>query len=54
MPSQFPRAVWVDQDLTLFSVILLCDDSTGCDEVDDFTTEADTMLIDIAYEDDLN
>ena len=43
----------MEQDLTQLAVMIMCDDSTGCDEVDDyFATEADTM-IDIAYEDDI-
>ena len=45
---------WVDQGLTQLAVMVLCDNSTGCHEVDDyFGTEADKM-IDIAYKDDLN
>ena len=32
---QFKRG-WVEQDLTQLSVIILCDDSTGCDEVDNY------------------
>ena len=33
------------QDLTQLAVIILCDDSTGCDEMNDyFATEADTMI----------
>ena len=44
----------MEQDLTQLAVIMLCDDSTDCDEVDDyFATEADTM-IDIVCEVDLN
>ena len=35
----------MEQDLTQLAVIILCGDSTGCDEVDDcFATEADTMV----------
>ena len=42
------------QDLTLLAVKTVCDDSTGCDEMEDcIATEADT-LIDIVYEDDFN
>ena len=34
------------QDLTQFGNIILCDDSTGCDEVDDyFVKEADIMIV---------
>ena len=37
--------MWVEQDLTQFAVIILCDDSTSRDEVDDyFATEAATMI----------
>ena len=44
----------MEENLTHLAVILLCGDSTGCDEVNDyFATKADTM-IDIVYEDDLN
>ena len=44
----------MEDNFTQFAVIILCDDSTGCDEVNDyFATEVDTM-IDIVYEDDLN
>ena len=33
------------QDLAQLAVIILCGDSTGCDEVDDyFATEADIMI----------
>ena len=39
----------LEQDLTQLAVIILCDDSTGCDELDYyFATEADTM-VDIVY-----
>ena len=42
------------QDLTQLAVIILYEDSTGCDEIDDyFATEADTM-IDIVCEVDFN
>ena len=35
----------MEQDLTQLASIILCDDSTGCDEVDGyFATEADTMI----------
>ena len=44
----------LEQDLTQFEVLKLCDYSTGCDEIGYyFATEADTM-IDIVYEVDLN
>ena len=53
MSGLFPRG-GVEQDHTHLAVIILCDDSTGCDEVDDsFATEADTV-IDIVCEVDLN
>ena len=46
--------MWSEQDLTQFAVILLCDDTTDCNVVDDyFATEADTM-IDIVYVYELN
>ena len=42
-----------EQELTQLAVKILCDDSTGCDEVGGyFATESDTM-IDTVYEDDL-
>ena len=45
-----PKGFGVEQDLTRFAVKILCDDSTGCDELDNyFATEADTM-IGILYE----
>ena len=35
----------MEQDYTQFEVLILCDDSTGCDEICDcFATEADTMI----------
>ena len=35
----------MEQDHTQFSDTILCDDSTGCDEVDNyFAKEADTMI----------
>ena len=38
MPAQFPQ----------FAVLILCHDSTGCDEMGDyFAIEADTIMIDI-------
>ena len=44
----------MEQDLTQFSVLKICYDSTGCDEMGDyFNTEADTM-IDIVCEVYLN
>ena len=34
-----------EQDCTQFAVLLLCHDSTGCDEMGDyFAIEADTMI----------
>ena len=53
MAAQYPR-VGIEQDLTQLAVIILCDNSTGCDEMNDyFATEADIM-IDIVCEVDLN
>ena len=41
-------------DGTYIAVIILCDFSAGCDEVDDyFAAEEDTMIY-IVYEADLN
>ena len=35
----------VEHDCTQFAVLMLCHDSTGCDEMDDyFATEAYTMI----------
>ena len=35
----------MEQDLTQFAVLILCDDFTGCDKMGDyFATEADTMI----------
>ena len=39
----------MDQDLTQCSDKILCDDSKGCDEVDNFAIEADTIIA-ILYE----
>ena len=39
-----PKGVEVGQDLTQLEAKLLCDESAGCDEVDDyFATEADIL-----------
>ena len=44
----------MEQNLTQLAVIILYDDSTSCDEVDDyFATEADTLIY-IVCENDLN
>ena len=35
----------MEQDLTQLAVIILCDDTTGCDEMGDyFATETDTKI----------
>ena len=35
----------MEQDFTQFAVLILCHDSTGCDEIgDDFAIEAGTMI----------
>ena len=45
---------WMEQDLTQFAVMILCYDSTYCDEMRyHFATEADSM-IDIVCEVDLD
>ena len=47
---KIPKGFGIQQDLTQFADKIGCDDSTGCDAVDNyFTTEADTM-IDTLYE----
>ena len=33
---QYPKGFWMDQDLTQCSDKKLCDDSTGCDEVNKY------------------
>ena len=44
----------VEQDLTMFAVLIQCDDPTGCDEMGDyFAKDADT-IIDMVCEVDLN
>ena len=44
MSAQFPRW-WSGQDRAQFEVLILCHDSTGCDETGDyFATEANTRL----------
>ena len=41
-------------DLSQLTIIIMCDDSTGCDEVDDyFSTEIDTIM-EIVCENDLD
>ena len=43
MSAKFPNG-GVEQDLTQFAVLILCDDSTDCDEMGDyFATKADTL-----------
>ena len=56
MSAQFPRGGGgVNHDFTQFAVIILCDDSTGCVEMDNyFATEADTSIIDNVCRVDLN
>ena len=44
MSSQF-QSCGVEQDCSHFEVLILCRDSTGCDEMGDyFATEADKMI----------
>ena len=44
MSALFPKG-WRGQDWTQFSVLILCHDSTGCDEMGDyFAIEADIMI----------
>ena len=44
----------MERDLTEFATLILCDDSTGCDEMGDYiATDADTM-IDTVRDVDLN
>ena len=44
MSTQFPKG-WREQNCTQFAVLILCHDSTGCDEMGDyFAIEADTMI----------
>ena len=51
---EIPKGLRMEQDLAQFAVKIMCDDSTGCDEVDNhFATEANTS-IDILYEYDLD
>ena len=48
-----PKEFGVEQELTQPTVITLCDDSTGCSEVDDyFVTEADTMICEVDWNKD--
>ena len=40
-----PKGIGGEQNCTQFAVIILCHDSTGCDEMGDyFAIEADTMI----------
>ena len=53
MSVQFPGGR-MEQDPSQFAVLILCDDSTGCDKIGDyFAKETDTM-IDIVCKVDLN
>ena len=43
--SAHSQRVGMEQDCTQFAVLILCHDSTGCDEMGDyFAIEADTMI----------
>ena len=53
MSAQFPRG-WDGTVLTQFAVILLCDDSTGCDEMRDYFAKEADIMIDIVCEFNLN
>ena len=44
----------MEQDLTQLAVKILCDDSTGCGEVDNYFATAVGTMIYIVYEDDLD
>ena len=45
MSSQFPKGVVRNRIVEQFAVLILCHDSTGCDEMgDDFAIEADTII----------
>ena len=44
----------IEQDLTQFAVIVLCVESTGCDEMGDYFATAANTMIDIVCEVDLN
>ena len=40
-----PKGGGMEQDCTQFAALILCHDSTGCDEMGDyFAIEADTMI----------
>ena len=44
MSAQFPKG-WRGTGCTQFAVLILCHDSTGCDEIGEyFAMEADTMI----------
>ena len=44
MSAQFPKG-GQEQDYSQFAVLILCHDSTGCNEMGDyFAIEADTMI----------
>ena len=44
MSAQYPKG-WRGTGLYSFAVLILCHDSTGCDEMGDyFAIEADTMI----------
>ena len=47
---RIPKGLWIEQHLTQFAVKILFDNSTGCDERDNyFAREADIMK-DIIYD----
>ena len=44
MSAQFPKE-WTGTGFSQFAVLILCHDSTGCDEMGDYLAiEADTMI----------
>ena len=56
MSVKFPRRGWGkgEQNLTQLAVKILCDNSTGCNEVDDYFATKAYIMVDIVYQDDLN
>ena len=52
MSANFPRegTGFGEQDLTKLTIKkILCDDSTGCDEVDSYFARDEDTMIDIVY-----
>ena len=56
MSAKFPKegSGFGEHDLSKLVVKNMCNDSTGCDEVDSYFARDEDTMIDIAYEEDLD